>query len=233
VLGIFFMMVSSLGYGLIVYIENDIAFFIASLGLRLVMGLGDAGTSTSIFSIIGSEFTSRRELFFGYFESMVGLGLMLGPIMGQIIFNAVGFQSTFYVTAGILGVPLLLCIVYVPSRLNTYEYKEAENGIDEKTGVARTSSQQQLYLDGGGQVAKPLTFVTILKNPRAMMASISSIFAMIFMLFTDTIFSNYAISIGVSDQYIGYIFAMPCLVYTICAPMVGILCKYIRKMYLT
>lgn len=66
-----------------------------------------------------------------------------------------------------------------------------------------------------------------------MMAAISAIFAMIFMLFLDPIFSNYAISIGISEKYIGYIFAMPCLVYSIMAPVVGCLCKFVPKIYMT
>ena len=56
---------------------------------------------------------------------------------------------------------------------------------------------------------------------------------MIFMLFMDTIYSNYLISIGVSEKNIGYFFALACFVYSICAPLVGILCKYISKPYLT
>ena len=65
------------------------------------------------------------------------------------------------------------------------------------------------------------------------MASISSIFAMIFMLFSDTIYSNYLISVGVSENYIGYFFALMCAVYAIFSPIVGVLCKYIPKIVLT
>lgn len=66
-----------------------------------------------------------------------------------------------------------------------------------------------------------------------MMASVSSIFAMIFMLFMDTIFSNYLLSIHVSEDYIGYIFAIPCGIYSVCSPLVGKLCQYVDKIYLT
>lgn len=124
-------------------------------------------------------------------------------------------------------------MIYVPRRINVYAYSEQPNGIDEATGRPRTASQQQAFLEGGGEGPKALNFWLLLKNRRAMMASVSSIFAMIFMLFTDTIFTNYALSVGVSEDYIGFVFAMPCLVYTISAPLVGLLCKRIRRMYLT
>lgn len=70
------------GFGLLVYIKNDIVFFVASVLLRMIMGLGDSTASTAIFSIIGSEYPDKRDEYFGYFEAAVGLGLMAGPIIG-------------------------------------------------------------------------------------------------------------------------------------------------------
>ena len=37
---------------------------------------------TAILSIIALEFTSNMEQFYGYMESAIGAGLMLGPIIG-------------------------------------------------------------------------------------------------------------------------------------------------------
>ena len=109
---------ASIGFGLLVYVKNDNTFFVLSLVLRFVQGFGDAGSSTAIFSIIGSEYAEKQELFFGYFESAVGVGLMLGPIMGQLLYNALGFEYTFYATALIISGPFLLVLFSVPNRLN-------------------------------------------------------------------------------------------------------------------
>jgi predicted MFS family arabinose efflux permease len=43
---------------------------------------------------------------------------MLGPVMGQLIFNLVGFERTFYCTAGILAIPFVAQYIFVPSSLN-------------------------------------------------------------------------------------------------------------------
>lgn len=80
---------------------------------------------------------------------------------------------------------------------------------------------------------KKITFKTLLTNTRVLMASVSSIFAMIFMLFMDPIYSNYLLSAGVSDKYIGYFFGLWCGVYALCTPIVGWLCKYVPKLVLT
>ena len=75
--------------------------------------------------------------------------------------------------------------------------------------------------------------MTFIKNKRAMMACFSAMFAMIFMLFYDTTYSNYLLSIGVSEDNIGYFFAVGCAVYSLTCPLVGWLSKFISKPYLT
>lgn len=72
-----------------------------------------------------------------------------------------------------------------------------------------------------------------LTNKRAIIACVSSIFAMIFMNFYDSIYSNYLISAGISKDYIGYFFTLVCAVNAIFSPIVGYLCKFIPKPYLT
>jgi MFS family permease len=47
------------GFGLLVYIESDIWFFVLSIVLRFIQGFGDACSSTAIFSIIGSEYAEK------------------------------------------------------------------------------------------------------------------------------------------------------------------------------
>ncbi len=84
----------------------------------------------------------------------------------------------------------------------------------------------------------------MMKNQRVVMACVSSIIAMIIMLFYDTIYADRLIEIGVSKNlvgnyfspsqlFIGYIMALACLSYTISTPIVGWLSKKIKKIYVT
>jgi MFS family permease len=50
---------ASIGFGLLVYVKDDMTFFVLSLALRFVQGFGDAASSTSVFSIIGSEYADK------------------------------------------------------------------------------------------------------------------------------------------------------------------------------
>jgi len=76
------MTIASVGFGLLVYIENDNVFFWISLALRFFQGFGEACASISIFSIIATDYTADQELYFGYLESAIGVGLMIGPVIG-------------------------------------------------------------------------------------------------------------------------------------------------------
>jgi len=101
------IVLSTVGFGLTKHITNDLAFFIASVGFRMMQGLGDAACSTAVFSVIGTVFPDDRDQYFGYLESAVGMGLMFGPVIGQTIFNLVGYEYTFYYSALLVAIPLV------------------------------------------------------------------------------------------------------------------------------
>jgi hypothetical protein len=71
-----------------------------------------------------------------------------------------------------------------------------------------------------------VTFKIFLSNLRAMTAIVSSMFAMIFMLFYEPIFAPY-----IEKQYdfdekkVGYLLAIGCFTYAFGSPLVGVLCS--------
>ena len=74
---------------------------------------------------MGIEFPGNREKYVGYCQSACGIGLMSGPVIGAIVYGALGFQNTFFIFAGILGLCGLLVLVFLPNRLNDMS-KEGE-----------------------------------------------------------------------------------------------------------
>jgi hypothetical protein len=92
--------------------------------------------------------------------------------------------------------------------------------------------------------SKKVTFKMLIGNKRVMMASISSVISMVFMLFYDTILSDQLLDIGVNKNLIGiksifrliilgYLFGLICLIYTISSIFVGWLCNKIPKIFIT
>ena len=78
-----------------------------------------------------------------------------------------------------------------------------------------------------------LSYSMIASNRKVFLATVSCILATVFLLYTEPIISDHLIEIGVSEHYIGYIFASACLAYAIAAPIVGYLTTKFSKESLT
>jgi predicted MFS family arabinose efflux permease len=67
-----------------------------------------------------------------------------------------------------------------------------------------------------------------------MIAAVASSFAMIFMLFFDSILSTrLEKAYGVLPSTSGYIFALGAFCFAFASPFVGLLCKVIQRKYVT
>jgi hypothetical protein len=88
-----------------------------------------------------------------------------------------------------------------------------------------------------------VTYMMILKNRRAMMSVVSAIFAMIFMLFFDSILTVHLIKdLKINENTagkvcyfnnLGYYFALTCATYAMFSPFVGCLTSVIPRHWLT
>jgi MFS family permease len=76
--------------------------------------------ATAAYSIVSIEFPQNRDIYIGYCQTSVGIGLLMGPLIGGTIYGLVGYQTTFYILAGILSLSLLIAIILIPSRINKY-----------------------------------------------------------------------------------------------------------------
>jgi len=88
---------------------------IAGIILRFFQGLGDSMVSTAAYSIITIEFPIKKENYLGYCQASVGIGLMMGPIIGQALYTFVNFELTFYIFAGVLCLGMLVIMILIPN----------------------------------------------------------------------------------------------------------------------
>ncbi|CDW87636.1 permeases of the major facilitator superfamily [Stylonychia lemnae] len=210
---------ASIGFGLLVFISDE-----------LIQGIGDACISNAGLSIISSEFPSKREHMYGYAESSIGAGLMIGPVIGQALYSILDFEYTFFCSAAIVGTSLILTLVLIPQRINNTSSNERDS---------ITSSQR-------AENDKRISYKMMIKNKRVMIACISVIIAMVFMLFFETILADQLLAIGVSKDHVGnlikfdfkilrlgYIYSIMSLVYTVFSPFVGFFCDKLKKIYIT
>jgi MFS family permease len=72
----------------------------------------------SCYSIITFHFSYNRDKYLGMAESAAGLGLMLGPVIGSLIYGKLHYMYTFLVFTGILLVNCIVIFFLLPSSLN-------------------------------------------------------------------------------------------------------------------
>jgi MFS family permease len=68
---------------------------IISFVSKVLLGIGSGMNSTSVISIITSVYYEEKERFLGYVESSCGVGLLLGPILGTILYSVGGYILPF------------------------------------------------------------------------------------------------------------------------------------------
>ncbi len=100
---------------------------------RLLSGVGEGVQATAIYAIIGAYFFHRRALAAGFIGVAFGLGVFLGPVIGQALAAAGGTWRTPFYVFGVAGLIMaLILLVTVPRAMS-----EAVAG---RAGTADTAS---------------------------------------------------------------------------------------------
>lgn len=96
-------------FGLIDKLEDPTSVLNLSLVLRFVQGTCVAMVYTTIYAIITNNYPNKKEALLGLLEASFGVGLICGPLAGASLYNAFGFERTFY----IYGAFFLLCTFFL------------------------------------------------------------------------------------------------------------------------
>jgi EmrB/QacA subfamily drug resistance transporter len=105
-------------------LSQNMAMFIAFRGLQ---GLGAGALFPIALAIIGDIFApSERGKYQGFFGAVFGLSTLIGPAIGGIITDTIGWHWIFYV-----NVPIGAVVLYVIWRvLPTHHERDVERSID-------------------------------------------------------------------------------------------------------
>jgi MFS family permease len=119
-LGFTIMFCSCAGLGMIAKIptSNWKTFYAIACFTRFMQGYGDSLVLTSSFSMVASNFSEERDKYFGYIEAASGLGLVIGPPIGSMIYGRFGYQWAFYSTSIFVFINVIICMFFVPNKLN-------------------------------------------------------------------------------------------------------------------
>lgn len=120
VCGFFFIILATVGFGTLANVKDDQFFAGIAFFLRAFQGIGDASLSIAGYSTITLLFPENKMAYLGFCSTARGLGCMLGPVVGQMIYSGTkyNFGLTFYIFAGILIPFMLLALFLLPQSLN-------------------------------------------------------------------------------------------------------------------
>lgn len=96
----------------------SLTFFYFAMVLRFLQGLGDALVSTAGYSIITIENPPKKDSYIGYCQSAIGIGLMLGPIIGQSLYVVLNFEMTFYTFGVVFALSMGVLMIVIPNHIN-------------------------------------------------------------------------------------------------------------------
>ncbi|MBY8860702.1 MFS transporter [Nocardia sp. CA2R105] len=86
------------------------------IGARFVQAIGGSMLNPVAMSIITTVFTDRveRARAVGVWGAVVGVSTALGPMVGGVLIDALGWQSVFWINLPICAVALVLTTLFVP-----------------------------------------------------------------------------------------------------------------------
>jgi MFS family permease len=119
IIGFIAIIIATVGLGILSEVKHKLTAYVSlAIIMRLIQGCGDSCITTSVYSIIMMRFPDRKERFLGYCSTAVGLGMMLGPVLGSVLYTFLAFEWTFYVFAFILSIIFVITLVMIPSELD-------------------------------------------------------------------------------------------------------------------
>lgn len=87
-----------MGLGSVTWINDKSTFVLFSLLWKVLCGIGSGMNATASFAIIAAHYKREREKTIGMMESASGIGLLMGPVFGAILYSLGGYLLPFAVT---------------------------------------------------------------------------------------------------------------------------------------
>ncbi|MVU83350.1 DHA2 family efflux MFS transporter permease subunit [Nocardia sp. ET3-3] len=86
------------------------------IGARFLQAIGGSMLNPVAMSIITTVFTGKveRARAVGVWGAVVGISTAMGPLVGGLLIDSLGWQSVFWINLPIVAVALVLTTVYVP-----------------------------------------------------------------------------------------------------------------------
>ena len=170
-------------FGIMESMSSPMLIMVYALCLRFVQGASSAFVQTTCYSIATNDFPEKKEAIVGWVEAMTGIGLIIGPIVGSVLYAFLGFAKTFYVYGTFLvflgGV--IKCLFPDTGKRTAKRTQIEEALMPPSEEVVFTGGLQYSDADNNEQIniddvdsVEPIGICTLIGNARFTMAALSS-----------------------------------------------------------
>lgn len=90
------------------------AFIAVGFLSRIFQGVGASGLTIAVVAIISIEYKDRIEKMFGIQQTLSGMAMIIGPVVGMVLFMIGGFSCIFFVMSGVFFAGLLFLVAVLP-----------------------------------------------------------------------------------------------------------------------
>lgn len=149
--GLATLAVATANLGTALRLPGGAPFAVWCVGFRLVQGLGSTLEEAAAYALIATLAGDQVSFYLGLTECSTGLGYMLGPPIGGLLFTVGGFSAPFL----IVSAALLVCSLGIAACMRAESVRDAvrpEERAEERAEEAREEAREQ-ESDGGGEHA--------------------------------------------------------------------------------
>ena len=101
-----------------IYITNDQAFYAIAFCVRFVEGIAEALAINAIYSICCLEFPDKPHWYMGYLNLAMGVGMMLGPALTNLMIEKLDYTNTLIAVGTVLLFASTFAVSALPERID-------------------------------------------------------------------------------------------------------------------
>ena len=120
-IGSIFTTLYLLGLGCLDFITDKSWIIFCSFLCQVLGGIGSGMMWSSSMAIL-SGFEENRQLYIGYYEIGASMGILVGPVIGVLLYSFVGYQGPFFTIMAIY----ILFLIYSLNKFKDLVFKKEE-----------------------------------------------------------------------------------------------------------
>jgi MFS family permease len=204
ILGLLLVSVSTISFSVASLLPAGAPFAAWCLAMRILQGLGAALEETAAYAIIADIDSENVSFFLGITEISTGLGYMVGPPVGGLLFSFGGFAMPFLLHGTALLPAAALIYLRVPSDAHRAGKEDAD--------------------------ARDIPMSKLVASPQVMVIAIASMLANSDYAFLEPTLGDHSTyhNLASSPRTVGMLFSVASVVYTLSCPLIGMLANRSR-----